>query len=326
MNLHAHILNISSTLPLDELRVRLHPSIRLTDGVEPVDAETIEILITGFPKREQIDACPQARALIVPFAGVPAETRALLAEYPNISLHSLHYNVVPTAEMAVALLLAAAKVIVPLDRELRHNNWQGRYGVTSATVLDGKTALILGYGQIGRRIAPVCQALGMRVIGVKRNPPENSLENGVEVHPIADLHGLLPASDALIVVLPETPETVGLIGANELALLRAGAVVVNVGRGSTIDEEALYRALTEGVIRSAGIDVWYTYPPNAEARSNTAPSRFPFHQLDNVVMSPHRAGWLSEAEHDRMALLADLLNAAAEGKPIPSRVDKMLGY
>ena len=326
MSLHAHILNISSTLPLDELRVRLHPSIRLTDGAEPAEPETIDVLISGFPTRQQIDGCPNVQALIVPFAGVPSETRSLLAEYPHISLHNLHYNVVPTAEMAVALLLAAAKVIVPLDRDLRHNNWQGRYGVTSATVLDGKTALILGYGQIGRRIAPVCQALGMRVIGVRRNLPEDPFENGVGVHPIGDLCSLLPACDALIVVLPETPETVGLIGASELALLRAGAVVVNVGRGSTIDEEALYHALVNGVIRSAGIDVWYTYPPNTEARGNTAPSRFPFHELDNVVMSPHRAGWLSEAEHDRMTLLADLLNAAAEGKPIPSRVDKTLGY
>jgi phosphoglycerate dehydrogenase-like enzyme len=326
MTLHAHILNMSTTASLDELRVRLHPSVHLTDGTGLIDPQSIALLITGFPKRSDLDACPQLQALIAPFAGVPAETCALLRDYPNVTLHSLHYNVTPTAEMAVALLLAAAKVIPPLDRALRCNDWTGRYGVTPATTLAGKTALILGYGMIGRRIAPVCQALGMRVIGVKRHAPTAPDDHGVAVHPVDHLHRLLPEVDALIVALPETPETTGIIGAVELAMLRPGAIVVNVGRGPTIDEEALYLALRNGVIRSAGIDVWYHYPQTKEARNDTPPSRFPFHELDNVVMSPHRAGWLSEAEHDRLAGLAEMINAAAAGREIPGLVDKVLGY
>ncbi len=326
MTLHAHILNMTTTASLDELRVRLHPAVRLTDGAELSDPQSIDLLVTGFPKRSDLDACPRLRALITPFAGVPAETCALLRDYPHVTLHSLHYNVTPTAEMAVTLLLAAAKALPPLDRALRRNDWRGRYGVTPATMLAGKTALILGYGMIGRRIAPVCQALGMQVIGVKRHAPTAPDAHGVAVHPVSDLHGLLPGVDALIAALPETPETSGIIGAAELAMLRPGAIVVNVGRGATIDEEALYLALRDGVIRSAGVDVWYQYPQTKEARANTPPSRFPFHELDNVVMSPHRAGWLSEAEADRMAGLAEAINAAAEGREIPGRVDKVLGY
>lgn len=326
MTLHVHILNMYSTASTDELRVRLHPDIVLTEGADLTDGQEIDILVGGFPQRRHIEVCPKLHALVVPFAGVPVETRTLLADFPQVTLHNLHYNVVPTAEMAVALLLAASKVIVPLDRELRRNDWTNRYSVTSATTLDGKTALILGYGQIGQRIAPACRGLGMQVIGVKRTQPALALADGVEVHAISDLHALLERTDALIVVLPETAETTGIIGASELAMLRPGAIVVNVGRGSTIDEAALYAALRDGVIRAAGIDVWYQYPATPAERTNTPPSRFPFHELDNVVMSPHRAGWLSEAEHDRMAGLASLLNAAAEGRSIPNRVDKERGY
>ncbi len=168
----------------------------------------------------------------------------------------------------------------------------------------------------------------MEVIGVKRTAPTpgDAPDIGAEVHAVAELPALLPRADALIMVLPETPETRGLVGARELAALRPGALLVNVGRGPTLDEEALYNALCNGTLRAAGIDVWYEYPQTLDERTNKAPSRFPFHTLDNVVMSPHRGGWLSEAEQDRLDQLAALLNAAARGESIPSRVDKALGY
>ena len=143
---------------------------------------------------------------------------------------------------------------------------------------------------------------------------------------VHQLHALLPRADVLLCVLPETPETTGLVGAAELALLPPHAIVVNVGRGPVIDEAALYHALADRRIKAAGIDVWYDYPHGKEARSHTLPSRFPFHELDNVVMSPHRAGWLSAAEEARLAALAELLHAAADGRPMPNLVDKDLGY
>ena len=285
-----------------------------------------DILVHGFPQRAWLEACPGLRAVIVPFAGVPAETQALLREFPQIDLHNLHYNDAPTAEFAVALMLAAAKLIVPLDQALRRGDWSARYGETSTEILAGKTAVILGYGMIGRRIAPVCQALGMQVIGVRRRAPEAATEQGVELRGATELHEILPRADVLHCVLPGTPHTTGLIGARELALLPAHAIVINVGRGEVIDEEALYHALRDRRIRAAGIDVWYNYPHTHAERMNTLPSRFPFHELDNLVLSPHRAGWLSAAEEKRVSMLADLLNAAAAGQPMPSRVDKELGY
>lgn len=332
MPLHVHVLNLYSTASIGELRAQLHADIVLTVGAEQADERVppaTEILVSGFPRREHITAAPGLRTLIVPFAGVPAETRALLLDFPRIAIHALHYNAIPTAEMAVALLLAAAKVIVPLDNAMRRFDWRQRYEVTPATTLAGKCAVILGYGLIGQHIAPALRGLGMQVIGVKRNAPGAAGTpgaDGVEVAGVSGLHAALARADALIVVLPETPETVGMVGAAELALLRPGALLVNVGRGPTVDEEALYTALRDGTLRAAGIDVWYQYPQSKEERVGTPPSRFPFHELENVVLSPHRAGWISEGEHDRMAGLAAMLNAAAEGGEMPGRIDKELGY
>jgi phosphoglycerate dehydrogenase-like enzyme len=314
----------ASSLPLDRLAALLPPTVALipTEDAPPPDCD---ILVHGFPQRAWLEGCPALRAVIVPFAGVPAETQALLREFPQIDLHNLHYNDTPTAEFAIALMMAAAKLIVPLDQALRRGDWSARYGETGTEILAGKTAVILGYGMIGRRIAPVCQALGMHVIGVRRRPGV-AAEHAVEVHGIDALSDLLPRADVLHCVLPGTPHTTGLIGARELARLPAHAIIVNVGRGEVIDEEALFTALRDRRIRAAGIDVWYNYPHSPEARSDTLPSRFPFHELDNVVLSPHRAGWLSAAEDNRVTMLAELLSAAAAGQPMPSRVDKELGY
>jgi phosphoglycerate dehydrogenase-like enzyme len=129
-----------------------------------------------------------------------------------------------------------------------------------------------------------------------------------------------------MVCLPHTPETTGFLGARELDLLPEHAVVVNIGRGPIVDEAALYAALREGKIHGAGLDVWYNYPPDEEARAHTPPSDYPFHELDNVVMSPHRGGGSAETDRLRMIHLARLLNAAARGEAMPNRIDLQRGY
>jgi phosphoglycerate dehydrogenase-like enzyme len=307
------------------LRALLPPQIHVTAApdAQPRDCH---ILVHGAVKAEWLNASPDLRAVIVPYAGVSPEMQTLLQQYPQIALHNLHYNDVATAEFALALLFAAAKWIVPLDRLLRQGDWRQRYGGAPSLLLAGKRVLILGYGAIGRQIAPLCQALGMQVSGVRRHAPTQPVERGVAVYAVSQLHALLPAADILICVLPQTPETVGLIGAAELALLPQGAIVVNVGRGPVIDEAAFYTALRNGHLAAAGIDVWYNYPHGEEERAHTLPSRFPFHELDNVVLSPHRGGWLEAAEERRLQELATLLIAAANGQQMPNLVDKQLGY
>ena len=322
MMIHVHVLEDFDAQVIADLRSNLSTAVQLTSGADlPGDTH---ILIGGRPTREQLAACPDLRALIVPWAGIPENTRELLRDFPQVTLHNLHHNAAATAEMALALLFAAAKFIVPLDQKLRANDWSPRYAPSRSIGLEGKTALIIGYGQIGQRVGRVCRALGMNVIATRRNRVKQ--DDVAEVHPTSDLPQLLPHAQMLIVTAPLTSETKGLIGERELAALPRGAILVNVGRGAIVDEGALYHALQNGQLAAAGIDVWYNYPKDEASQANTPPSQYPFGELDNVVLSPHRGGDDSGIDVARMRDLAELLNAAARGDEMPNRVDVEAGY
>jgi phosphoglycerate dehydrogenase-like enzyme len=140
------------------------------------------------------------------------------------------------------------------------------------------------------------------------------------------LKDLLPRAEILILALPLTPDTEGLISKKELDLLPSNAILINISRAVIVDQEALYIALKEKRIYGAGLDVWYNYPRTVEDRSKTSPASYPFHELDNVVMSPHRGGKVDATETMRVEGVAELLNAAAAGKPIPNPVDLKSGY
>ena len=311
----------------DALRARLAGGLELSYGTTPPNPADYEVLVAAFPTRELVEASPTLRSLIIPFAGLPQPTQDLLRTYPDISVHNTPYNSVATAETALALMLASAKFVVKGDRELRRGDWTLRYSEQPQRVLHGRTALILGYGRIGRHMAPVCHALGMKVMGLKRTlRPDDAKDSYAEVHEVTRLNALLPEADVLLVALPETPETVGLIAEKELNRLPDGAVLVNVGRGSVVDEAALYKAVKSGKLAAAGLDVWYSYPRAEDERTSTLPSQYPFHELDNVVMSPHKAGWLGREDESRMVFLAQMLNAYAAGEALPNRVDIELGY
>lgn len=326
MGLAVHLLRLPYDQGLEQLTAQLDAGVSLTHGPERPDPATYEVLVGGRPTREDLAASPALHTLIIPWAGLPTETRDLLRDFPGIAVHNLHHNAAPVAELALALLLGAAKFLVPFDRALRQGDWRPRYRPTPAALLQGKTALILGYGAIGRRIARVCQALGMDVIATRRSLAVPEQADGVTVYPGGALRDLLPRAGALVITLPLTPETEGLIGTAELAALPEGAVLVNVGRGAIVEQAALYQALQQGRLRAAGLDVWYNYPPDEDSRTETLPADFPFDELDNVVLSPHRGGSTDETARLRMTHLARLLNCAARGEPLPNRVDVTAGY
>jgi len=318
-----HLVHPPAAEALAYLQDKLDPSIGLTFGPEILDPADFQILVEGVPSREFVEASPHLKSLIIPWAGLPTATRQLMLEFPQISVHNLHHNASATAEMSLALLFAAAKFVVPMDRALRQNDWTPRYQPNPSILLQGKTALILGYGAIGQHVGRVLQAMGLRVMGIRRTPQPDDI---AEVHPVTALPDLLPQTDILMITAPLTPETEGLIGEKELALLPAGAILTNVGRGAIVAQKALYEALKNGHLRAAGLDVWYNYPTNEESRPNTPPSDYPFHELDNIVLSPHRGGGARETELLRMETLAHSLNAIPHGEPIPNKVDLQVGY
>ncbi len=289
--------------------------------------EDYEMLVCGRPEREMLDV-PSLRWLVIPWAGLPASIRELLEEFPHLAVHNIHHNAPAAAELAVGLLLAAAKRIVRADRNLRKGDWTIRYSPENAMLISGSRILVVGMGEIGRRVARTCIAMEANVVGIARHVKPGEVREGAPVLPPSALDGQLVEANAVVLSLPLTDETRGIMDADRLSSMRQRAVLVNVGRGTLVEEKALYEALRDGVIGAAGIDVWYSYPRGAESRTGTDPSDFPFGKLDNVVMSPHRGGAMNVAELEsrRVHYLGRLIEAAAAGKPVPHSVDPELGY
>ncbi len=326
MSLHVHFNQLNFPDEAKAFKAMLDPDIQITDGDEIPHPADYDILVHPTPSAEWIEASPNLRAVVIPWAGLPEKTRIVMADYPQISVHNLHHNNYNTAELGFALLLAAAKRLIPMDRDLRKNDWTPRFEGPKAILLRGRTALILGFGEIGQALAEYCLGLGMTVMATRKHPEGFEAPPDVRVYSNDQLHDLLPAADVLLVALPLTEETEGLIGEAELDLMPAGGILVNIGRGPVVQQEALYNALKSGHLRAAGSDVWYNYPKSTRDSKNTPPADYPFGELDNFVLSPHRGGMVEEVDDQRAEALARLLNAANRGHPIPNKVDLNAGY
>ncbi|MGB1249778.1 MAG: NAD(P)-dependent oxidoreductase [Candidatus Promineifilaceae bacterium] len=307
----------------DYLRSLLHENIELLVGD---DVDEFDIIIGAQFTDEVLERSARLKHILMPWVGVRPDLITQLQKFPHLTLHNCHWSGDIIAEFMIGMLFTAAKNIIPPDRDMRRGDW----GVwdSPAVQLRGKHALVLGYGSIGKKVAQLARMIGMTVSVLRRSVSEAYEEDGLTIQPRAALHALLPSADCLLITLPLTAETEGLIGEAELALMHEHSILVNVGRGKIVDEKALYEALRDRQIHSAALDVWYNYPSGDAARPMTFPSNYPIHQLDNVVMSPHHSAAVIDQEHDRARAreLARLLNVAAEGQPLPSQVDMSLGY
>lgn len=308
---------------LEYLRSLLDDGITLSTDSGSGD---YHVLVSGRPDESLIEASPLLSHLIIPWAGLPAGTRALMQSHSRISVHNIHHNSGSAAELALGLILAASRLIVPADRALRKGDWSWRYRQEDCVLIEGSRMLVLGYGSIGRKVAAACLALGASVTGIRRSGPSAGGE--VPVVPRESLDSLLPETDILLLSLPLTGETADIMDSRRLGLMHERSVLVNIGRGGLVDEEALFRCLSEGSIGAAGIDVWYRYPDSEDTRTCTRPSRFDFASLDNVVMTPHMGGAFGSLslEMSRARHLASSINALGSGGVMPCEVDLETGY
>lgn len=281
-------------------------------------AET-KILVAGRPN-EAAEQLKNLEAVLVPYAGVPPATIEFVRARPGVALYNLHFNADTTAEMAVGLLISAGRGIVEADKQMRKGMWRGRMDDSDRYLLHTKTVTILGYGSVGRRVGLVLSALGMQVIGIRRtfDPSEP------EVLGLNQLEDALERSHVLVITAPGTNEAVGLITRKEIEMLTEPRIVVNVGRGAIISEADFYHCLKDGTIAAAGSDVWYQYP-QLGSEPPQWPSGLPFHELENLVMSPHRGGNGDDTEVLRTRSLVEMLKAILAGDA-PKAVDLDAGY
>ena len=310
------------------LQSMLNKQVKLTAGLTIPHKPDFEVLIAGRPTVEQLTASQELHTLVIPFAGLPEQTRLLCLQNPGIRVFNLHHNALITAELALALLFSAAKFVVQHDQQLRRNDWTLRYAKPpSSILLSGKTMILVGYGHIGRHLAAMCTALGMKVVVIRRSlPPYLEEPPGIKFVDRKDILKWLKKTDILMIACPLTDETRGMIAEAELRSMPPGGILVNVGRGAVVDQHSLYQALIDGHLAAAGLDVWYNYPESEADRSHTAPADFPFNELEQVIISPHRGGLTRETEMLRMTYLADLLNRLATGAELPPAVNVSLGY
>ncbi len=218
-------------------------------------------------------------------------------------------NSVTVAEHALFFMLALAKRAVLYDREVRKGNWDIRYDAP-AYDLDGKKVLILGYGRIGRRLAPMVKAMGMDVHVHDPYVIQDALVTA-GVTPVEDWRAALPEMDFLSVNCPKNEDTNGMIGTAELASMKPTAYVVNTARGNIIEEKALYQALKNNVIAGAGIDPFVVEP---------ATPNEPLFELDNIIVSPHSAGVTKESLFRMGAVAAQNVLDCFNGKLNPDNV------
>jgi D-3-phosphoglycerate dehydrogenase len=216
-------------------------------------------------------------------------------------------NIVSAAELAVALLLAAARHVSPAHAALRNGEWK-RSKYTGIELYE-KTLGIIGLGRIGVLVAQRLAAFGMSVIAYDPYVQAGrAAQMGVR---LVDLDTLLAESDFISVHLPKTPETVGLIGAVELAKAKPSLVIVNAARGGIVDENALYSALKEGRIAAAGVDV-YAKEPCTDS---------PLFELENVVATPHLGASTDEAQEKAGIAVAKSVRLALSGELVPDAVN-----
>jgi len=250
-----------------------------------------EVVVSSRLPDEAILAAEKLRFIQSTSAGVDAFNFELLRERGVMLASAKGCNARAVAEHALTLLLALAKRVAFMDRKVKAGEWVPWTSETYLDDLEGRTVGIIGYGRIGRELARMCKCLGMRVLAVRRRPPKEGRDEYAEfVGGLEDMKYVLSSSDYVVIALPLTPETEGLIGEDELRAMKRSAYLINVGRGRVIREEALYRALKEGWIAGAAIDVWWEYPPSPGALS-----RLGVHKLENVVATPHKAGWTRRA-------------------------------
>jgi phosphoglycerate dehydrogenase-like enzyme len=217
-------------------------------------------------------------------------------------------------EYAVAAVLHFAKNIPLIERNQQAHRWEW----LTVEMVRGSTFGVIGYGGIGRESARLAAAIGMRVIALRRHPVLPDKDDVAErIYAPHQLHELLAASDYVLLAVPSTPETRHIIGAPELRAMKDSAVLINLGRGSAVDEAALVEALREKRIRGAALDVFETEP---------LPPEHPLYTLDNVLLSAHSADrtpdWLERAT--RMFL--ENYGRFVRGEPLLNVVDKKAGY
>ena len=266
-------------------------------------------VVLGYPREDPaqiawlVRTAPRLRWVQATFAGAGQQLAAARLSREDVErivwTSSVGIHITPLGEWALFGILALTKGLPRLEVDKRDRHW-AHYPVDEAR---GTTVLIAGLGEIGREVARLAEAFGMNVLSTRRNA--------------GDLDELLPGADSVVITLPLTNETRGMFDRRRIGLMKPGAIVVNIGRGAVVDEDALIDALRSGHLRGAALDVYATEP---------LPTDSPLWELDNVILSPHTAAQSIHENERIVQLFADNLRRYLAGEELRSRIRTDLFY
>lgn len=308
---------------LDDLRNRLSASPNVSADVTlvPVDADSTDWSIVDGALRWGMNAddvaamlakAPNVRWLHSPGAGVERWPLAELRSRGITLTNAAGVFAIPIAEWVLSVLLSATKRTRDVDTAQREHRWDGDL---MSDELYGRTLLVVGGGGIGQQIIDRAAAFGMRIWVTNRSG--RAVPNADRTVAGDGWRDLLGDAHFVVVTVPLTEQTRGMIGRGELARMRSDAWLVNVGRGATLDEDAVLDAVTDGRIAGVALDTWVTEPLPADHRA---------WDVAHVVVSPHRSG-SSSAGHGRgLDLFADNIRRFIAGEPLRNVVDLEAGY
>ncbi len=289
---------------------------RLEDLEEAApEAEAACLVFGGRGLLEPVFArAPRLRWVHTGWAGLDGTLFPALVESPVVMTNSRGVFSAALAEFAMLGVLFFAKDL----RRMLASQAAARWEPYEVEEVRERTLGILGYGDIGKAVAERARGLGLRVLAVRRDASASEGDSFVDEVMTADRRvEMVARCDYVVLSLPGTEQTRGLFGAAEIAALKPTAVVVNVGRGSTVDEPALVDALARGRIRGAALDVFAEEP---------LPAGHPFWSLGNVLVSPHTADRTATWRDEAMRLFLDNLGRFRRGERLTNVVDKRRGY
>jgi len=257
--------------------------------------------------------CPKVRWIHSRSAGLERSLFPELVESAVVLTNGTGVFSPSLGEFALGAILYFAKDMRRLIRNQMNETWEP----FDVLMCAGQTVGIIGYGDIGHEVAARVRTLEMKVLAVKRHVPPHSDELADHIYGLGGILEMLSRSDYVVVATPLTQETKGMIGERELAAMRPTGVLINLGRGPVINEQALVQVLSQKRIKGAALDVFDKEP---------LPVGHPFYKLENVLLSPHCADHTADWLDNAMQFFLEQLQRFHAGAPLLNVVDKKLGY
>ncbi|KAA3606888.1 MAG: hypothetical protein DWQ06_00855 [Calditrichaeota bacterium] len=284
-----------------------------------------EIIVAPRFLETILRSSPKVKLVQIPWIGVQNVTE-IVKKYPNVLLANNHGNAKSAAQYSVAMLLCLTNNLIQAHQMINEGKWENRLDLHFTNNFEDKIIGVIGTGAIGNFVAEMLKPFVKAVYGLKRTKPQIKLSNFDKIYTIKNKSDFFKEVDSVIVTLPLTEKTKDFISEKELRLLGRKGFIVNVGRGEVINEKALFTALKEKLICGAGIDVWYKYRVEKNTEGKSYPFNLPFQELENILMSPHRAGPTRDKPHYWKDVVENFNRLAKGRTDLLNLVDLEEGY